>query len=68
MKFIVTRKNADGTFDDVGMNNRFVTQGYSSLRTMLRYGVPAAWRSAGIRVEVFPADRIYGQPIGVHYL
>lgn len=67
MKFIVTRKNADGTFDDVGMLNRFVAS-YASLRTLLRHGVPASWRSAGIRVEVFSDTRFYGDPINVHYL
>jgi hypothetical protein len=67
MKYIVTRKNADGTFDEVGMNNRFVDSRYASLRTLLRYGVPAAWRTAGIRVEVFQSERFYGSPVSTHF-
>jgi len=67
MKYLVTRKNADGTFDEIGMTNRFVAGRYSSLRTLLRYGVSAAWRTAGIRVEVFQSERFYGSPVSTHF-
>lgn len=66
MKFIITRSNSDGTFDEVGMNNRYVTGGYKTLRTLIRYGIPMPWKLAGVRIEHYSGD-IYGEPDGVSY-
>lgn len=52
MKAIVTRMNEDGTFDKVGMNNRYVTSHYKTVSGLIRYGVPKSWKKAGVRIEV----------------
>lgn len=37
MKAIVTHQNEDGTFDDVGTNNRFVTKQYKTERNLIKF-------------------------------
>lgn len=58
MKVIVTRQNPDGTFDNVGMNNRFVTASYQSIASLLRYGIPSHWQAVGYRVQDFDSDAV----------
>jgi hypothetical protein len=67
MKFIVTRKNPDGTYDSVGMLNRYVTNRYGSRATLVRYGIPMDWQLSGVRIEHYPDDNIYGSPTGVSF-
>jgi hypothetical protein len=67
MKFIITRQNSDGTFDEVGMNNRYVTGGYMSQRTLIRYGIPMHWQLAGVRIEGYKRDSVLGEPDWVSY-
>lgn len=50
-QFIVTRKNSDGSFDDVGMNNRYLTSNYKTLAGLIRYGVSEQCKTAGFRVQ-----------------
>ena len=50
-KFIVTRKNKDGSFDNVGMNNRYLTSGYKTLSGLIRYGISEQWKKNGFRVQ-----------------
>ena len=50
-KFIVTRKNKDGSFDNVGTNNRYLTSKYKTLSGLIRYGIPEQWRRDGLRVQ-----------------
>jgi hypothetical protein len=66
MKAIVTRQNADGSYDAVGMNNRRVTRTYFSEANLLRYGLrfcAGLWpKGTHIRVEIFRGDRIPSDP------
>lgn len=50
-KFIVTRKNKDGSFDNVGMNNRYLTSKYKTLSGLIRYGISEQWKRDGFRVQ-----------------
>ena len=50
-KFIVTRKNKDGSFDNVGMNNRYLTSEYKTLSGLIRYGISEQWKQNGFRVQ-----------------
>ena len=43
-KFIVTRKNKDGSFDNVGMNNRYLTSEYKTLSGLIRHGISEQWK------------------------
>ena len=49
--FIVTRANSDGSFDNVGMNNRFQTSDYKTLSGLLRYGIPPQYKHRTIRIQ-----------------
>lgn len=60
MKAIVTRANADGTFDSVGMSNRTVVSA-AGMIGLCRDARAFAGRNA-VRLEVFSGDRIYGDP------
>lgn len=50
-KFIVTRKNKEGSFDNVGMNNRYLTSKYKTLSGLIRYGISEQWKRDGFRVQ-----------------
>lgn len=59
MKGIVTRANLDGTFDQVGTNNRTIVEA-SRLVNLLRHARAYAGDRA-VHVEVFYSDRIYDE-------
>ena len=61
MKFLITRQNKDGSFDEVGMTNRTL---YSDLKTINGAARRARklWPNAGLRIEAFSAERFYGEP------
>lgn len=63
--FIVTRKNKDGTFDQVGMNNRILTRNYKTLKGLLKYGISDQWKQTGFKVERF--INVYGNPLNVYF-
>ena len=65
IKFIVTRKNKDGTFDQVGMNNRFLTSNYKTLKGLLKYGISDQWKQTGFKVESF--IDVYSDPLNVYF-
>ena len=60
MKVIVTRQNADGSFDDVGMRNRTL---FSDLKTERGAEKRARrlWPVGALRFEVFHGS-FYGDP------
>jgi hypothetical protein len=67
MRAIITRENRDGSFDNVGMNNRIVSRSYMSEAQLIRHAVvpyaessPTGW----VRVEVFRAT-LHGTPDSV---
>lgn len=65
MRVIVTRQNEDGTYDEVGMSNRFLKT-YKSLK---RAHKEAKSYSAGrkYRLEIFYGESIYGKPNKIEY-
>jgi hypothetical protein len=55
MKIIITRPNSNGTYDEVGMNNRVLLSTEArdlnrALRTRLR-NLGTAWQGKSLRVE-----------------
>lgn len=58
-KFIVTRKNKDCSFDNVGMNNCFLTSRYKTLNGLIRYGISENWKKSGFRVQDMNDNVLY---------
>ena len=58
-KFIVTRKNKDGSFDNVGMNNRYLTSKYKTLSGLIRYGISEQWKQNGFIVQDINENVLY---------
>lgn len=67
MQAIITKRNADGSYDNVGMENRTVTKQYKTARNLLKFGVPASWRNFGFRIEWFKKFDSYSDPFKVTY-
>jgi hypothetical protein len=65
MKAIITKQSSNGTYDEVGMNNRALFSHYKTERGVIRYGVPAFANGRPCRVEFF--HNIYGQPYRTVY-
>ena len=68
MKIIVTKENADGTYDDVGMNNRALFSNYKTLKNAIKFGAVPYADGKKIRVEVYPTGNIYAECNWVIYL
>jgi hypothetical protein len=68
MKIICTRQNKDKSYDQVGMNNRFLTSKYTTTRNFLRYGLPAHFYGNTLKLEVFYGDNIYRAPDKTMYV
>lgn len=61
-KYLCTRQNADGSYDEVGMNNRCIISGYKTYKNAFKYGINVFGRGRPVRVEVY-GDNIYGSPL-----
>ena len=61
MKIIVTKENVDGTYDDVGTNNRALISGYKTLKNAMKFGVMPFANNKAIRVEIYPHGNIYAE-------
>lgn len=68
MKIIVTKENADGSFDNVGTNNRALFSNYKTLKNAIKFGAVPYADGKKIRVEVYPTDNIYAECNWVIYL
>lgn len=62
MKIICTRQNEDGSFDNVGTNNRFLTSHYKTIRGFIRYGIPETYRKRNLRIDIFHDHNFYVAP------
>tara|TARA_R110000868_G_scaffold411127_1_gene701891 strand:+ start:460 stop:672 length:213 start_codon:yes stop_codon:yes gene_type:complete len=62
MKIICTRQNKDNTYDEVGMNNRFLTSKYTTTNGFIRHGIPSNYYGNTLRLEVWYGDSIYRAP------
>jgi hypothetical protein len=67
MQYIVTRQNADGTYDEVGMRNRTVVSGYKTYAGALRYAIKPFGQGATVRVEVYPFS-VCLDPVDIFYI
>ena len=54
LKIIVTKQNKDGSFDEVGMNNRALFSNYKTLKNAIKFGAKPFANGKACRVEVFP--------------
>lgn len=61
MKIIVTQENADGSYDEVGTNNRCLISGYKTLKNAMKFGVMPFANNKAIRVEIYPHGNIYAE-------
>lgn len=61
MKIIVTKQNANGTYDSVGMSNRALFSEYKTLRGAIKYGARTFANNRPFRVEVYPSGNIYDE-------
>lgn len=64
MKAIITKQNADGTFNEVGMNTRALISHLKSERGVLKWAAGYA-NGKPHRIEFFA--NIYGEPIKTIY-
>ena len=62
MKIIYTRQNADGSYDQCGMNNQRLTSHYKTTSGFLRYGIPSNFYGNTLKLEVWYGDNIYRDP------
>jgi len=54
--YIITRQNADGTYDSAGMNNRMIVRGYKLYRNAFKYAINPFGRGRMCQVEVYPGS------------
>jgi hypothetical protein len=66
-KYLVTRQNADGSYDEVGMSNRCVVDGYKTFRNAFKYSINSFGNGKRVKVEVY-ADSLLSEPVGVTIL
>ena len=62
-RYIVTKQNKDGSFDEVGMNNRTIIDGLSTYGRTFRHRINPFGNGKVVRVEVYYGSNIYGKPI-----
>jgi hypothetical protein len=48
MVAIVSRIRKDGTYSEVGVNDRFLTHSYKTVKGLIRYGINAQWANENI--------------------
>ena len=49
-QFLVSLRKEDRTFDKVGMNNRYITNDYKTLKGLLQHGISQAGKDRGYQV------------------
>jgi hypothetical protein len=62
---IITKRNKDGSFDEVGMSNRYLTNG-ASIRSITKT-IGEDWIKDGVRIELFYDGKLYSEPFNVLY-
>jgi hypothetical protein len=61
-RYIVTRQNADGTFDQVGMSNIMLISDYKTYRNAYKYAINPFGNGKLCRVEVYGSS-VYTAPL-----
>lgn len=64
--YLVTKQNADGTYDEVGMNNRCIISGYKTYKNAFKYGINVFGNGKTCRVEVYNGS-IHQNPADVFH-
>jgi hypothetical protein len=64
MRAIITYPNPDGTYDEIGTNNRHVSKSYKTLGALLKYNVRPGLKA---RFEIYLTENFYKQPDKVIY-
>lgn len=68
MKVILTRQNNDGTYDEVGMNNRMLISDLKADRAIDRHA-RAFGRGRKVRLEYFTDSNFYAdKPFKIRYV
>jgi hypothetical protein len=65
MRYLVTRVNEDGSFDEVGMRNRTFVSGYKLYRNAFRYAINPFGNGKLVRIECFPDSGSINTPIDI---
>jgi hypothetical protein len=66
MRAIITRPRNDGTYDEVGMNNRTLTKHYETERGLLKYGIPKHFKGT-LRIELYNSTIHSDKPLKIIY-
>lgn len=66
MKAIITRVNPDGTYDEVGMNNRIVFKAKTK-RKIRQVARDYVHRNGSVRIEYFH-DSLYESPASTEHI
>ena len=67
MKIICTCQNKDGSYDQCGMNNAFLTSNYKTVNGFIRYGIPTHFYGHTLRLEVYYGNLYKDNPDKVLY-
>ena len=65
MKVIITKQNQDGSYNEVGMNNRFLSTSFKTVTGLLERGMP--YKDCTVRLELF-RENLYVDPYEVKYV
>lgn len=65
--YILTRQNNDGSYDEVGMNNRCIIRGYKTYRNAFKFGINPFGRGRTVRVEQYAGENVQCEPSIVFY-
>ena len=65
MRAIITRPN-NGIYDEVGMNNRFMTSDYKTENGLIKYGIPKYFRGK-LRIEIYTSLHM-SKPVKTLYI
>ena len=65
MKYIVTRQNADGSYDQAGTTNRCIVDGYKTYRNAFKYAINVFGKGSTCKVEQY--NSTYTEPVITFY-
>lgn len=61
MKIVVTIKSPDGSYDEVGMQNRAIFTHYKTLQGAIKYGALRFAKGKPFRLEVLDEANVFGK-------
>ena len=57
---ILSKQNENGTYPNVGMDNRFLVRDLKTIRGVINRGVKA-WKDSRFKIEVYSDDKFYSE-------